>query len=1459
MPTTTNNSAGRVSIINYSGNSKSLIRSLNSLTGFCNTSLEEGALNVELADVSKPTIDYALETYTDGFTLYVVVSGEDLVFTVGTEYSLIFTFADDTSYNYGSVVIPQSSFSMCDSVTFGRGDVLILHEASAGEYTVVNSKASRPVLSSASHSSGNAYTVKGSGYSGSGAGTKFLREDGTWQSISGGGGSSDAVLYTPQSLSAGQQQQARTNIGAVGSEYSETTPDLSYFNYAVLYTPQSLSTGQQAQARTNIGAQDALVSGQNIATINGNSLLEGVDIQIQTGGTSDYTQLSNKPSINGQTLEGNITISGDTVIDNTHLNDAGSNAVTLATDSMNLRARLLGVNATEEKATFTPVVGSYYNYRTDSFTESANNNYAVFNVQGKSFVRFMGLFPNIINYSSGYCFKDSDDNTLFKSGWDIDTSMSASTTKEYIARVPEGAVTFITHVKSSGVASLESNFYCYIGTGNTVYDNLNDKLISENEVRHGFNLISRDTVQPGRLGTKGEVVSTSDYYVTPFVPLNGTTVYFRGATSYGSTTNGAAIYDKNFNCVKVFRPAGTTSYTPENDYAAYIRLTLTKGSVDNSGSIAGVFYALPDGTSPNLQGMYNTITLPDNEQKYETKYTTDITVHKENVPELLPIYSSVAGSKGYSVFKEVFPSNNVLLVSSSIYPSYIKDVHTIAAKAYFEGDFPSDAWVRVGTNRNSSAGKTVQINATTIAIRSYNNQSSAYVTNISFTHGLTLKDFIMLEVNFTWDGGYIRLISGGGAYIKEWKVSDYTLAGGAEYLNYGRAYIEQNNVTLSNVTLRQNSEAFKKPIWILGDSYTSMYSQRWTYQLVLNYKVDNFLLSGFAGATSAQMFAELQKLLNYGTPKYLVWCLGMNDGNYDATWLVTAKQIEGICAQKGIELVYQTIPQPTSGNRQLINNYIKSSGYRYVDAFSAVCKPDGTWYDGMNDDGTHPTMLGGKAIAGQFLIDLPELTHGGSLIIQTGSGGGGTTDYTDLTSKPKINNVELSGDLTSSGLGLQDTLVSGTNIATINNQSLLNGGNIVIPTGGGGGTFDGLVTINTYGSTSLRENYYWQSAVAVGGTMPKNPKYNTGFRCMSIDVEPGDICEIRTKGGSSGRAYCLTDMYRVVKEVAAASANYLSTPATVTVTEKGHLFVSMDTSTSSNIPLFSVIVKANLATKIELLRQKTTEALTPPPFKNGTLRLTTSPKILWLGNSYSENTLQYISSMTGSLSSAPTYSIYLCKVSSTGLSYWADKCTNSETVTPALNAGQDLGLTTMTLPALFAAQPWDVVMLQQVSTSAGNYSTYEPYLSTVIQTLRENCHNPNVAVGWNLIWSNKYTTTGAGLDGAEYYNLIADATKTMMTRNGLDIIVPAGTAIQNCRNDSDIVDTDEFVQDTSGHLNSLGQLIAGYTWFECILGKLLGISILDINYNISGGSAETLQKIKKHVMNSISNMWSVTA
>lgn len=52
--------------------------------------------------------------------------------------------------------------------------------------------------------------------------------------------------------------------------------------------------------------------------------------------------------------------------------------------------------------------------------------------------------------------------------------------------------------------------------------------------------------------------------------------------------------------------------------------------------------------------------------------------------------------------------------------------------------------------------------------------------------------------------------------------------------------------------------------------------------------------------------------------------------------------------------------------------------------------------------------------------------------------------YNQLTNKPQINNVTLQGNKTSNELGLQDKLVSGTNIKTINNESLLGNGNIEI-------------------------------------------------------------------------------------------------------------------------------------------------------------------------------------------------------------------------------------------------------------------------------------------------------------------------------------------------------------------------------------------------------------------------------
>ena len=115
-----------------------------------------------------------------------------------------------------------------------------------------------------------------------------------------------------------------------------------------------------------------------------------------------------------------------------------------------------------------------------------------------------------------------------------------------------------------------------------------------------------------------------------------------------------------------------------------------------------------------------------------------------------------------------------------------------------------------------------------------------------------------------------------------------------------------------------------------------------------------------------------------------------------------------------------------------------------------------------------------------------------------GGGGGGTTNYNNLSNKPKINNTTLSGNKMAPELGLQATLVSGTNIKTINNESLLGSGNIVIQGGGGSGDVADVYwdDASTLDAQHIAQLY---SEVAVGSTAP------TKRQKIWIDTSADDV------------------------------------------------------------------------------------------------------------------------------------------------------------------------------------------------------------------------------------------------------------------------------------------------------------------------------------------------------------------
>ena len=198
----------------------------------------------------------------------------------------------------------------------------------------------------------------------------------------------------------------------------------------------------------------------------------------------------------------------------------------------------------------------------------------------------------------------------------------------------------------------------------------------------------------------------------------------------------------------------------------------------------------------------------------------------------------------------------------------------------------------------------------------------------------------------------------------------------------GKPFARPRNCNLTNVKLSFSCNDYSKDIWAFGDSYmTTTAPTRYPYYLY-NLGIDNYLLDAFGGRNSMQALESLKNALKHGTPKYLLWFLGMNDPDQVSTlntgWYSTYTEIVNICQEKKITPIFATIPcTPTNGNWYK-NRIVSTSGFRYVDFAKAVgaTETGSAWHDGLlSSDNLHPTERGAKVLANQLLIDVPELIN----------------------------------------------------------------------------------------------------------------------------------------------------------------------------------------------------------------------------------------------------------------------------------------------------------------------------------------------------------------------------------------------------------------------------------------------------------------------------------------------------
>jgi len=285
----------------------------------------------------------------------------------------------------------------------------------------------------------------------------------------------------------------------------------------------------------------------------------------------------------------------------------------------------------------------------------------------------------------------------------------------------------------------------------------------------------------------------------------------------------------------------------------------------------------------------------------------------------------------------------------------------------FDADITSLGSIDLRHGKNVYGASNVVIDSTTV--KCYNYTTSSKLTS-SFEHGLTISGDTNIVATVGNDSTLSISITSNGETFTQSEISWMGTNGSIE--------LESINTTMTNLTLSWDCSDYEEEIWFFGDSYFSYSEARWPYYILQNY--DNFLLSGYPGATSSAMYSDFKTALTHGTPQYAVWCLGMNDPDssnaVNSSWKTYADKFIADCEAKGIIPILATVPNVPDRVNYYKNEYVKNSGYRYIDFASAVGgnEKDSSWYDGMlSSDGVHPAAAGAQALAAQVLIDLPEL------------------------------------------------------------------------------------------------------------------------------------------------------------------------------------------------------------------------------------------------------------------------------------------------------------------------------------------------------------------------------------------------------------------------------------------------------------------------------------------------------
>ena len=274
----------------------------------------------------------------------------------------------------------------------------------------------------------------------------------------------------------------------------------------------------------------------------------------------------------------------------------------------------------------------------------------------------------------------------------------------------------------------------------------------------------------------------------------------------------------------------------------------------------------------------------------------------------------------------------------------------------------------LGHGETSYGGAAVEITNNTVRVYTHTNTRTDVFTD---THGMELSGTVEIEIKSGVASGTVSIENANDKYVSE----KFIWTG-----RQGDIFAKSVGAELKDVQLLWKCSDYDKEIWLMGDSYfNTAATDRWPYYMAKDGYTD-YLMAGFPGRNSQRAIIDFKLALEHGTPKYAVWCLGMNNKDSEteisATYKAATDEFLAICKEKGITPILTTTPNTPKVINIHKNAWVKSSGYRYIDFAVAVDaeEKDSAWIKGMiSGDNVHPAPTGAQALYEQFIKDFPEI------------------------------------------------------------------------------------------------------------------------------------------------------------------------------------------------------------------------------------------------------------------------------------------------------------------------------------------------------------------------------------------------------------------------------------------------------------------------------------------------------